>query len=67
MDSVRIDPFFYDQPPLLFVDELKKPLHVQKPAWFGERALGADEVSIMGAYLVDEFPDSEHLYFYEDF
>lgn len=61
MGSVRIDPYFYDQPPLLFVDELKKPLHVQKPAWFTERVPEADEISITGAYLVDEFPDPERL------
>ena len=31
MGSTRIDPYFYKQPPLLFVDELRKPIHVAKP------------------------------------
>ena len=25
--TARIDPFYYDQPPIEFVDELKKPYH----------------------------------------
>lgn len=61
MGSVRIDPFFYDQPPLLFVDELKKPLHEKKPAWFARRALASEEADAADAYLVNEFPDPEHL------
>lgn len=61
MGSVRIDPFFYDQPPLLFVDELKRPLHEKRPAWFARRALASDEVDITGIYLVNEFPDAESL------
>lgn len=61
MGSVRIDPFYYDQPPLLFVDELKKPLHEKKPAWFIERAPRDGEVAVQGAYLVNEFSDPELL------
>lgn len=61
MGSARRDPFFYDQPPLLFVDELKKPLHEKKPVWFGERVLADGEISAKGAYLVKEFPDPELL------
>ena len=61
MGSVRIDPFYYDQPPLLFVDELKKPLHEKKPAWFAERAIRNGEVAVQGAFLVNQFPDPELL------
>lgn len=61
MGSVRIDPYFYDQPPLLFVDELKKPLHEQKPVWFRERLIEANEADVKGAYLVNEFSDPELL------
>ncbi|MBE6917951.1 MAG: hypothetical protein E7470_08655 [Ruminococcaceae bacterium] len=61
MGSVRIDPFYYDQPPLLFVDELKKPLHEKKPTWFIERAPQDGEVAVQGAYLVNEFTDPELL------
>ena len=61
MGSVRMDPYYYDQPPLLFVDELKKPLHEIKPDWFRKRALEDGEVNVMGACLVNEFPDPEKL------
>jgi len=61
MDSTRIDPYFYLQPPLSFVDELRKPLHVQKPEWFGRIVLRAGEVFATGAFLVNEFPDEENL------
>ena len=61
MGSVRIDPFFYKQPPLGFVDALRKPVHVGKPAWFGNRKPGKGEVSAKGAYLMNVFPDAEGL------
>lgn len=28
--EVKLDPFFSDQPPMKFVEELKKPLHSRK-------------------------------------
>lgn len=61
MGSVRIDPFFYKQPPLRFVDELRKPVHVSKPAWFGDRNPVEGETSVKGAYLINTFPDAEGL------
>ena len=61
MGSVRIDPFFYKQPPLRFVDELRKPVHVSKPAWFGNRKPVEGETSVKGAYLMNTFPDAEGL------
>ena len=61
MGSTRIDPYFYKQPPLLFVDELRKPIHVVKPEWFGRNELGNGEVSAAGAFLMNEFPDEEGL------
>lgn len=61
MGSTRIDPYFYMQPPLSFVDELRKPLHVQKPQWFGRTKLQKGEVSVTGAFVINEFPDEEKL------
>lgn len=61
MGSTRIDPFFYKQPSLRFVDELRKPLHTQKPSWFCRKDPDIGEVSVVGAYLVNEFPDNEKL------
>lgn len=61
MGSVRIDPFFYKQPPLLFVDELKKPVHTEKPNWFRRRDPGTGETAVMGAFLRNDFQDEEGL------
>ena len=61
MGSVRIDPFFYKQPSLSFVEELRSPLHVGKPAWFGSREINKGEVCVLGAYLQNWFIDPEGL------
>ena len=59
--SNRVDYFFDKQPPLSFVDELRKPLHMQKPKWFGRTEPKEGEVCTLGAYLVNTFPDEEKL------
>ena len=59
MGSVRIDPFFYKQPPLGFVDALRAPVHMSKPEWFQSRSANAGEVSVQEAYLMNVFPDPE--------
>ena len=61
MGSTRIDPYFYEQPPLKFVDELRKPVHVDKPEWFGRTKCEEGEVSAAGTYVCNEFPDEEGL------
>ena len=61
MGSTRIDPYFYEQPPLKFVDELRKPVHMDKPEWFGRTERKAGEVSALGAFVRNEFPDAEGL------
>lgn len=61
MKSTRIDPYFYKQPSLSFIEELRKPLHTEKPKWFGRRELREGEVSVRGAFLVNEFSDEEKL------
>ncbi len=50
-----------NQPPLKFVDELRKPVHTGKPEWFGRNRLNEGEVSAEGTYLINEFPDAEGL------
>lgn len=61
MGSVRIDPFFYKQPSLSFVEELRSPLHISKPEWFECRELKEGEISTLGAFLQNLFVDSEGL------
>lgn len=61
MKIPNIDPYFYEQPSLSFVEELKKPLHEKKPKWFGRTELREGETLVSGMFLLDEFPDQENL------
>lgn len=54
-----IDPYFENQPPLKFIDDLKKEYHTTKPLNFGKRACENDEVCIAGLYLKQEFVDDK--------
>ncbi len=59
--EVKLDPFFTDQPPLLFLEDLKSPLWKEKPAGFGERVIEEGEIDVSGLYLDAGFPDPEGL------
>lgn len=56
-----VNPFYEKQPPLLFVDELKAPVHQNKPDWFVRSEKAEGEAEAMGMYLVNHFPDEEKL------
>ena len=56
-----INPFYEKQPSLLFVDELKSPLHKEKPTWFKSGTPKDGETSANGIYIVNRFPDETHL------
>lgn len=45
------------QPESTFIEDLKKPLHMEKPSHFGKRKPQADEIDMSGMYLVCEFSD----------
>lgn len=53
----KTDPYFENQPPLAFVDDLKKPLHSEKPAGYGEREITEKEIDARGLYLAELFCD----------
>ena len=55
--TIKIDPFFDKQPPLSFLDELKAPYHIEKPAGFGIRDTAADEICVCNCFLDCRFPD----------
>lgn len=57
----NIDPYFYRQPPLLFVEELKQPVHLTKPQWFSRTEGAASEVCVRGMFLINDFDDKEGL------
>ena len=60
--TARIDPFYYDQPPLEFVEELKKPYHEKKPEGFGRKACRDGEICADGIFIdCGDFADSELL------
>lgn len=57
--AARIDPFFENQPPLAFIDELRSPIHKEKLLGFGEREPESNETDCRGAYIDFAFPDNE--------
>ncbi|MEA4824114.1 MAG: hypothetical protein VB111_08395 [Clostridiaceae bacterium] len=67
--AVKRDPFFADQPPLSFLDDLKSPVHAEKPAGFGTRSIAPGEADVSGLYLDSGFPDPKGLLetIYDDF
>lgn len=66
---IKQDEFFDKQPELLFLNDLKAPLHKEKKKTFGKRLPEVGEVLADGMYLVREFPDGGGLLetAYEDF
>lgn len=54
---VKIDPFFDKQPPLSFVEELKEPLHKEKPGYYGKREIENGELDVKGLYITNRFED----------
>ena len=51
------DPYFDKQPPMSFIEELKKPLFSEKPAYYGKSTMEAGEVDVHGMYLDTLYPD----------
>lgn len=66
--TVRQDPFFLDQPPLAFLDELRSPMH-HRPTTYGSRPIDPDETDASGLYIAETFPEGETLLktVYDDF
>jgi len=54
-----VDPFFFRQPPLSFVEELKKPVHEEKAAFFSRTQMREGEISADGMVLCPDFPDAQ--------
>lgn len=61
------DPFTYNQPEKLFIEELKKPVHTEKPPYFGKREAEEGEVYLKGICLKGEFADENLETAYADF
>ena len=65
--TVKVDPFLYCQPEKLFVEQLKKPVHFEKPEYFNKREADEDEAQLNGAYLLCDFQDELLQTIYDDF
>lgn len=65
----KVDDFFEKQPDLLFLKDLKSPLHPELSNHFKERTAKEGEISAKGLYLVPEFDDKDGLLetAYDDF
>lgn len=62
ISTPRLDPFYEDQPPIEFIEDLKKPVHESAPIGFNKNGLPeGDQVLALGAYIKDKFPDEEGL------
>ncbi len=59
--TVTQNPWFDRQPPLAFVELLKRPLHSEVPPHWNGRAPLSGEVDAAGAFPVRGFPDEEGL------
>ena len=55
--TVYTDPFFYNQPELTLVDELKEPMYKEKPDYYGKRDMEKGEVDVHGIYIANKFSD----------
>ncbi len=53
------DPYFYNQPPMNFVEELKKPLHTKAPDYYGKRQAEQGETNVSGLYIAEKFPSDD--------
>jgi len=57
----NINDFYMPQPPLSFIEELRSPLHSEKPDWFKRTEKEENEASVNGIYIINNFPDKENL------
>ena len=55
--TVKIDPYFSDQPEKSFLSDLTSAYHAEKPTYFGKRCAEAGEADVSGLYIAEKFPD----------
>ena len=53
--------FYLPQPELGFIDQLRSPVHTEKPQWFCRKNVAEGEADAEGLYIVNNFPDEEKL------
>lgn len=62
VSTPRLDPFFEDQPPIEFIEDLKKPVHESAPIGFDKCGkVSEGQVDCSGIYIKTRFPDTEGL------
>lgn len=55
--TVLTDPYFYNQPSMTFIDDLKKPVHEKAPGYYGKRKIEDGEIDVHGLYIANRFSD----------
>lgn len=67
--AVKRDPFFDRQPEKAFLQDLKAPVHGEKPSFFDDRAPEAGEIFVSGMYLANRWEGDQGLLdtSYDDF
>lgn len=55
--TLLTDPYFYNQPPMTFIDDLKLPLHQKAPDYYGKRPIDDGEIDVHGLYIAEKFSD----------
>ena len=53
----KLDYYFDKQPPLTFIEELKKPYHQCKPTGYGTRPIAPGEIDAHGLHLAVRYPN----------
>ena len=51
LEGERVDPFFYDQPPFEFIEDLKSPYYKSKPKGYNTREKEDGEASANGIFI----------------
>lgn len=57
----NLNEFYMPQPPLSFIDDLRSPVHTEKPLWFKRTKQEENEACVQGIYIENNFPDKENL------
>ena len=51
LDGEKVDPYYYEQPPLEFIEDLKAPYYRTRPENYNARAAAAGEATANGIFI----------------
>ena len=53
--TIFTDYYFDKQPPNTFIEELKTPMYISKPDYYGKRKIKKNEINANGIYIAKKF------------